>query len=350
MPYKLNKTDQLKKIVLKYSPPILQKTLRDLYFSLTLLPSYTYDYWRFLAYSGLNKSRDSQPERAARITLFYHQVEKGLSLASPRLGFGMGVIPDLLSDVDAYFTAYGITEPATTATAALLSYINYNESNEHQVDYVSNRLFTILDKHHVPLEQAKTWSGGVLPMSRTALSSARKEGFKGLFESRYSIRQFASGIVPEVDIRCAVELAQKTPSVCNRQSWKVHAFTETKKMTALLNIQSGSNGFGDQAAAILVVTCDLRSFLGAEERYQPWIDGGMFSMSLCLALHDLGYGTCCLNWSKNPKTDKAMRLATSLSPAEQIIMLIAVGVLKDEFTVARSYRPSVDQCLVMYDA
>jgi nitroreductase len=93
----------------------------------------------------------------------------------------------------------------------------------------------------------------------------------------------------------------------------------------------------------------LKSFLDVEERYQPWIDGGMFAMSLCLALHDLGYGTCCLNWSKGPGTDKEMRSAASIPPSQQIIMLMGVGILKNEFNVARSYRPSVDQCLVIHE-
>jgi nitroreductase len=338
-----------KKLVLRYAPPLLQKLLRDLYFALTLLPECTYDYYRFLLYAGLNKNRDTQLERAARITVFYHQVEKGLSLADTRPGFGLSYIPDSMNTIDAYFAEYGITEPATTAVAALLGYLDYHEAIGHQVDNVHKQLFTLLDKYHIPLEQARSWRGGVLSLSRTELETKRRAGFKSFFESRYSMRQFAGGSIPEQAIRSAVELAQKTPSVCNRQSWRVHAFSDSQKMAQMLNIQSGSQGFGEQASVVLVVTCELGSFLSVEEHYQPWIDGGMFAMSLCLALHDLGYGTCCLNWSKKPKTDKTMRAAISIPPSQQIIMLIAVGTVKEAFTVARSYRPVVDQCLVIHD-
>jgi nitroreductase len=338
----------LKKRILRYTPPLLHKLLRDVYFSVKLLPCYAYDYKRFLSYSGLNKSRDSKTERAARITLFYHQVEKGLSLASPRSGFGMTVIPGLLDDVDAYFADYGISEPATNAIAALLDYLDYHERIGHQVDYVRSRVIAILDKHDVSLKVARSWHGGVLPFSRAELSEARNAGFKSFFKSRYSVRQFAGGVIPEEDIRRAVELAQKTPSVCNRQSWRVHAFNDAEKMERLLAIQSGSSGFGEQASYVLIVTCELRSFLGIDERYQPWIDGGMFAMSLCLAFHDLGYGSCCLNWSKVPRDDKAMRASAAISPSEQIIMLMAVGTLADEFNVARSYRPNVNHCLFIH--
>jgi nitroreductase len=338
----------LKKRILRYTPPLLHKLLRDVYFSVKLLPCYAYDYKRFLSYSGLNKSRDSKTERAARITLFYHQVEKGLSLASPRSGFGMTVIPGLLDDVDAYLADYGIAEPATNAIAALFGYLDHHERIGHPVDYVRSRLLAILDKNNIPLEVARSWHGGILPFTRAELSIARNAGFKSFFKSRYSVRQFSGGIIPEEDIRSAVELAQKTPSVCNRQSWRVHAFNDAEQTERLLAIQSGSSGFGEQASYVLIVTCELRSFLGIDERYQPWIDGGMFAMSLCLAFHDLGYGSCCLNWSKEPHADKAMRASAAISPSEQIIMLMAVGTLADEFNVARSYRPNVNHCLFIH--
>jgi nitroreductase len=334
--------------IFRYTPPAIHKLLRDVYFFAKLLPGHFYDYCRFFSYSGLNKSRTSQPERAARITLYYHQVEKGLSLANPRAGFGMMVIPDLLNDIDKYFTEYGVVEPATTAIAALHDYLEHHKRIGHETDFVHRRVSQVLNKHHISWEQSKSWGGGVRSISRVDLLTARNAGFKSFFESRYSIRQFAGGLIPPIDIRRAVELAQKTPSVCNRQSWRVHAFNDDAKIKRLLEIQNGSRGFGDQASFILVITCDLRSFLSTSERYQPWIDGGMFAMSLCLALHDLGYGSCCLNWSKEPSDDKLMRAEAGIGQAEQIIMLLAVGNLLDEFTVAHSYRPTVDHLLVMH--
>jgi len=339
----------LKKMVLRYAPAGLRRTLRDVYFAGKLVPGHLYDYGRFLSHAGLNKSRNAQAERAARITLYYHQLEKGMSLAEPRLNFGKPIIASLFGELDAFLAAYGVADPATTAVAALYSYLDFHEQRGERAEHVRAPLAALLDKHGVSAQLARTWQGGVLALSRAGIEQARNGGFKRFFESRYSIRQFAGGAVPLEDLRRAVELAQKTPSVCNRQSWQVHAFVQKDKMARLLEIQSGSRGFGDQASAVLVITSDLRSFLGVGERYQAWIDGGMFAMSMCLALHDLGYGSCCLNWSKEPDTDKAMRAAAGVQPHEQIIMLLAVGTLPDEFSVARSYRPPVEQVLVVHE-
>jgi len=337
-----------KKLILKYTPPFAHRLMRDVYFAIKLLPGYVYDFGRYFGYSGLNKSRDGQIQRAARITLFYHQVEKGLSLAAPRPGFGMAVISGLLDDIDAYLAQHGAIEPATTAIAVMRDYVAYHARIDHQVDYVRNRLNDIIGKYHFSPELVGSWQGGAIRVTRDELAEARMAGFSRFFESRYSVRHFSGEAIPPDDIRRAVEVAQKTPSVCNRQSWRVHAFSDAKDMERLLEIQSGSRGFGELASVVLVVTSELRSFLGVAERYQPWIDGGMFAMALCLSFHDLGYGTCCLNWSKEPATDRQMRAAAAIPPSEQIIMLIAVGTLPNEFNVARSHRPPVEHCLVMH--
>jgi nitroreductase len=334
-----------KTVILRLAPGFVHQFVRDVYFALRMLPNYFYDFRRFLVYSGVNKSRGYQAERAARITLFYHQVEKGLSLANPRPGFGMTVIPRLLNDVDAYISAYGLVMPATTALAALQSYVDFNTQAGQDASYVRERLAQIKEKHEGAVAASASWVGGVISLSSSSLAAARAGSFANFFESRFSIRNFAGGVVPEGDIRKAVALSQKTPSVCNRQSWRVHAFSDQSKMQELLEIQSGSRGFSEHVSTVLVVTSELGAFVEVAERYQAWIDGGMFSMSLCLALHDLGYGTCCLNWSKERDVDRALHAAADVPDSEQIIMLIAVGNLPERFNVARSFRPPVDHCL-----
>lgn len=334
--------------ILKYSPAFVQKRLRDMYFAIKLMPGYVYDFVRFFTYAGLNKSRDDQIQRAARMTLYAHQVEKGLSLAVPRLGFGMTVIPTLFDDIERYMDDYGIDTTVMTALAALASYVAFHHQRSHPVDNVVQRLDALTNQYQLPTDTMQSWQGGVIHIHRQSLEAARESGFSAFFASRHSVRQFSGLPIAEDHILRAVKLAQRTPSVCNRQSWRVHAFSQPAHMASLLAIQGGGRGFAEHASVILVVTTELGSFLGVAERYQAWIDGGMFSMSLCLAFHDLGYGTCCLNWSKEPAADRAMRKVAPIPASEQIVMLIAVGTLPDEFMVACSYRPPVTDLLVMH--
>jgi nitroreductase len=337
-----------KKWLLAIAPVWAHRLGRDIYFTLRLVPNALYDCRRFLVYSGLNRSRNYKTEHAARITLLYHQIEKGLSLAAPRLGFGQMVVNRLLHDIERYVVLYGWEAPATTAVLALQAYIQFNRRNGYPPFGVEEALAELLSRLPDTQGAFGVAAGGTRQLNRHEIASQRWSSFAVFFNSRHSIRNFAPGAVPSHQIKAAVACAQKTPSVCNRQSWRVHVYEQRADIATLMEIQAGGRGFAANVATLLVVTCDLGCFVEISERYQAWIDGGMFAMALCLALHDQGLGSCCLNWSKEASTDKLMHDAASLPGAEQIIMLIAVGQLPDHFDVAYSYRPPVEHCLTWH--
>ncbi len=330
----------LQKWVWLVTPNFMHCWIRNVFFVLRLAPNIWYDAMRFYRYSGINKSREFQNEQAARITMAYHQLEKGLSYAAPRPGFGVEVVVRLFSAIEPYIKQHGLIAPATTALGVLQAYVAFNESLQIDMSTVKVRLANISYSHaDIGVE------GGIISVSRLQLAAERAAGFERFFNSRHSVRHFTGGIVTDAEIKAVISIALKTPSVCNRQSWKVHAYSNKAHMQQLLNIQSGSRGFGEQASSVLVITSDLSSFVDVSERYQAWIDGGMFSMSVCLSLHAQGLGTCCLNWSKLPADDFAMRKVANIELQEQIIMLIAVGTLPEQFNVAYSARKPIDQAL-----
>jgi nitroreductase len=174
-----------------------------------------------------------------------------------------------------------------------------------------------------------------------------KSPSKPFFERRYSIRQFAPDDVDMCLIEKAVVMAQKTPSVCNRQSAKVYVFSQQEDKQKVLSYQNGNRGFGDQASKVLIVTSDLQHFMSVGERNQCWIDGGMFSMSLVYALHSLGLGTCCLNWSVESQVDQALREAVGIPESEAVMMMLAVGHLPDKLKVAQSPRKNIKDVMVV---
>ena len=68
-------------------------------------------------------------------------------------------------------------------------------------------------------------------------------------------------------------------------------------------------------------------------------------MSFIYALHSLGVGSCCLNWSVEPRLDEAIRQIRGLPPDHAVIMLLAIGLLPPELLVAQSPRRPVEQVL-----
>jgi nitroreductase len=165
------------------------------------------------------------------------------------------------------------------------------------------------------------------------------------FESRFSCRQFSAEPVTPTEIELAVVVAQKAPAVCNRQSGRVRAFTRPEDIQRVLDLQGGARGFAEGVRALFCISVDLRNFHGVGERYQGWIDGGLFAMSFLLGLHRQGIGSCCLNWSKDVAQDQAMRNLLNLPPHELIIMFVAAGHLPENFVVARSVRKPTTEVL-----
>src|SRR3546814_17345465 len=89
---------------------------------------------------------------------------------------------------------------------------------------------------------------------------------------------------------------------------------------------------------LLILCTDLSAFDTAGERYQHWIDGGMFSMSLVWALHALGYSSCCLNWRKTPSEDRKIRKMSPIRPEHRILKLPEVGRRNDNKIGRTAYR------------
>ncbi|WP_082803665.1 nitroreductase family protein [Anabaena sp. 4-3] len=310
-----------------------------------LIYNYYYDYNRLIKWSSATSGFNTKSKLHASITKNYHSIEKGLALRQPKVGFGKDTIKRLVSNLEELQNKYGIDTIGQIALNTLSAYYQFNL--EHGL--VDEDLFQKITKlkNYIHDSQNTTNQGGILEISRKTIVEAAQMDLQAFFKSRHSIRQFDSEDVDMSLIEKAVTMAQKTPSVCNRQSCKVYVFSSYEDKIKVLSYQNGNRGFGDQANKILIVVSDLENFTSIGERNQCWIDGGMYAMSLVYALHSLGLGTCCLNWSVEYKVDQALKQTTGIKDSESIIMMIAVGHIPEKLNVAQSARKKVDEVLVM---
>ena len=159
-----------------------------------------------------------------------------------------------------------------------------------------------------------------------------------MVQARRSVRNYSPDPVSLSVIEEAVSLAQQSPSVCNRQGARVWWVLRREKIDEILTLQNGNRGFGHLAQALLIVTCELSVFEGSNERNQVFIDGGLFAMSLLYSLSHNGLGACPLNWCVDSNRDKDLHKLTNIPDAHQVVMLISVGHVPEEFSVAVSQR------------
>ena len=242
----------------------------------------------------------------AQVTKDYHRVEKGLSLAKPRRPFGIAVGQRLQWSLKTLDPSTSLAEWGTSALDALTE---WNEGGD------TGRSIVSPERANEPV-----------PTPEDAF-----------FTGRHSIRMFEDRAVEGATLEKAVEVARSTPSVCNRQSWHVRFYSGEEKRV-VLGYQNGNSGFGESVPVVALVTVDLRDFAGHTERYQPWIEGGLFSMTLVWVLHSMGLASCMLNMSVDNATAGGLRQEAGVDDSEVVIMMIAIGYAPSSYRVARSPR------------
>lgn len=248
-----------------------------------------------------------------QLTKDYHRIEKGLALRQPKRPFG--------AEVASRLDRFTVSIPEGSALGGHVS------------------------SARVALDE---WNAG--GVADDAVSPVRVVGDRGIknpdlfFGTRHSVRDFSDRVVEPKTLESAVALAINTPSVCNRQAWNVR-FSDGEAARSVLRFQNGSGSFNRSVPVVAIVTVDTRLFAAASERNQPWIEGGLFAMSLVWALHALGLDACMLNMSVSNETAGQLRSVAGIDDAELVVMMIAIGYGREGHRRARSPRRAVGDVL-----
>lgn len=302
-----------------------------------LLADYFSDYRRYRKYSYDRFSATNDYKNlSAMIIMEAHAIEKGFSLPEIRSGFGVERISGLIRLLEQYSEA-GFECKALAfqkAQSVLAEYLRYHEDIGFDLGERKAEISPWVDMN--------CDIGGYIASTREDLLVKAKGDFRECASSRYSIRSYSARPVHEGVIREAIELARKSPSVCNRQSWHVYIIKDEKLKERVLSLQNGNRGFGTSADFIAIVTSDIQSFIGPGERNEVFIDGGLYSMSLLYAFHYCGIGACPLNWMVHPHQDRELRGLVDIAPSENVIMMISAGYIPESVQIAKSVRKEVD--------
>lgn len=268
-----------------------------------------------------------------------HIVEKGLALPEPRKGFGQPKITTLIKKTREYEEHYAENQIGLMVRDTLREYLEFHADDLQKLP--NNFLNSI--KNFIEEKPAQS-KGGLKYLNKSKMVPLGKDLFEDFLKCRHSIRNFSDIPVENAEILQALSLSQNTPSVCNRQGWFVHYYSDKSKIKELLSFQNGNAGFTDSIDKLLIVTGSVKAFTRYEHN-QLFIDGGLYSMNLMLALHAVGLGSCPLNTCMPWLMEKRMKKAADIAQHERVIMMIAVGNLLDEFSVAQSEKYPVEKIL-----
>ncbi|MFD2113156.1 nitroreductase family protein [Thiorhodococcus fuscus] len=254
-----------------------------------------------------------------------------------RWNFGHDKITDLLKLCEKFIEKHGTdNETLQCAIGVLRTYLKEHESSGVKVpDAISSKISLLTAK--IPGE-----SVAQKRLSKDEYFSLADSKFPEFTQSRSSIRNYTSEKIPTSKIMDAIEIAQSAPSACNRQPIRVYVLQDRQQIDQALTCQNGNRGFGHLADTLIVITYSISSYRGAQERHFGWIDCGIFSMNLMLALHHLKIACCPLNAGMSTKKQNLVREICGIPTSEAVCLFLSCGNLPNNVDIARSTRKRVE--------
>lgn len=298
-------------------------------------------------YMFWTEKETSYAKLSAELVFQYHKLEKGLCIPGEKRFFGRDpVIATCLLLLRWRESGHSLNDPVYLGALETLRSYNRRLVQTPAPENDAKRILSLLDRCLGSTQEAVEYA--------TPLLHRKTDGATDIFEKlcvdRRSVRAYSSKPVPIELLEKTIKLAQLSPSACNRQPWLVHIYRNPAQIKKLLALQSGNAGFGHQLSTLLVITADSRYFFDASERNEPYIDAGLFSMSLILALQSHNLASCCLNWCVQPEVDKKGHALGEIPENEKIIMYLAVGYAAEDALVPRSQRRALNSVMIFHES
>jgi len=276
----------------------------------------------------------NQAQLLATMIFHTHSLEKGLSNNNFEIGHGFGKAKTLVVLLTIYNNRkYDTKDIGYVNTLSALKALY----NRHKDTKFAGQLKEILGDMFTEVKNCSLQIGGADEISAQSKQNNNQKNFEELAKERFAVRAYSDKPVRKKDIEDAIEIATKTPSVCNRQPSRVHMIYKKDIINGVLKVQDGMSYY-ETPPALLLVTVDDSSYIGTNERNQGFIDGGLFLMSLLYALEYKKLAACPLHAMFDEITEKTVRGMLGLTDNEKLIAFVSVGHFNETSNVCKSFR------------
>ncbi len=284
-------------------------------------------------YSGSTNQTKDIFKKQAELQIRIHALEKGMSIGKVKVGFGKEKAFAIIKDLADLLKRGGEKQFVIESVSVLQKYVEFNKDMGADMTEVEISLHKLCSCYDIQIMDV----GGIYNLSLKDISSKLKSPFDEFSQLRFSIRDFGSLPVDLEHVCAALRLCERTPSACNRQSWRVHVYTENNLVAKMFELQGGSKGFNKQMQCAILVCGDLRNY-GFYEQNLPFVDGGLYAMNLLYSLHYYGLATIPLTMGHKWRITKKIKQEMRIPSYEVPVLLIGVGTFKDDYKVAVSHR------------
>lgn len=140
------------------------------------------------------------------------------------------------------------------------------------------------------------------PESAFLAQPAQTFDFFDLLKNRRSVRTWIKKPVEREVLNRIIQAAIEAPCSCNRQSWKFLILQDKQKIERVSTFRGEK--FLSNAAALILVFCDISLYPAIEKSYSPYMDAAVAAENMLLAVQYLGLGACIVNMGRNTLTQE----------------------------------------------
>lgn len=331
----------VKKVIKSIVPQFFLNWYHDVHLKYIINHDFKLDKEKYEKYATFDDLAANESNMQATLIFHAHAIEKGLSHANFRPNFGKKALSGIKLNLDKFV-----------------------EENYDQNSFAYKNAVSVLKAYKLRHQQAKIetpYFDALFPeklyINAENIAGAKEEQkkdfnevpFSELVNLRKSVREFSEETVDLEIVKSCVAQAITTPSVCNRQPWKVYLTDNKDKIKKILQLQGGFKGY-ELPPVLSFITTSVHNFRGPGERNEGYIDGGLFLMNFLYALTDKKLATCTLNAMQS--TDKLAKICSLLDvpDAELPIAFVIIGHYPERYKLAASARKPLNEvCRVRND-
>ena len=321
----------------------MHKIKRDIYTALRPLKN-RLETWRaswydraiFLKGYSSNARGANEEQLCGHLLLHAHALEKAITHSEFQERRGARVL-DKMEEALTEYEARGFDKDAFAfryALSAIREFILLTRKHGYDETFIVEHIGQTLFDHAL---EGNDELAGVLSVQKKDKANNQEKSFVDLFMGRCSVREYSEKTVSLEQIRRAIQIATKAPSVCNRQDARVYVMKNEAEINKVLSVHTGFRGYKNPPV-LLLVTADNSQFVSSIEHNQSFIDGGLFGMALLLAIESEGLAACPLNAMLKPIDENKVRSIIGVKESESLITFIAVGHFKESVMAPRSPR------------
>jgi len=171
------------------------------------------------------------------------------------------------------------------------------------------------------------------------------DDFLNFCKQRSSCRIYQKTPVSRDLLKKAFDAALHSPSACNRQPYEFYVFDKPDDIAKLIKIPGGASGFDKEIPVLIFLIGDLSAFFDERDRHLIYIDGGLITMTLMLALETLGLSSCALNLPDIEEKEKELEKQLKLPKHKRGLLALTVGYPELNCKIPCSKKKSFSQTI-----